>query len=157
MRTLPSGVFPSSTSVPFGACAEAELASPRAAVTSTAPESAAAATKECDRAFHLSSFASFVVGLQCLLLSRDEDAVDEELDRTGGQADGVHRVCARESRDLESVVGDFGVEDLDRWCKSAHLHDVCVAAHVDGVVSVRGVDNDAVGLAVAGGSADGAC
>src|SRR4029077_19456593 len=71
--------------------------------------------------------------------------------------DGLHGVRAREGVDLEPVLRDLRVEDLDRWCKSAHLHDVCVAAHVDGVVSVGGVHNDAVGLPVAGGPAEGAC
>jgi hypothetical protein len=36
---------------------------------------------------------------------RDESAVHEELDRTGGQPAGVHGVVAREGVDLEPVVG----------------------------------------------------
>jgi len=48
----------------------------------------------------------------------DEDAVHEELDRTGGQADGVQGVRACEGVDLEAVVRDFRVEeDLDRRAK----------------------------------------
>src|SRR4029077_16903618 len=91
----------------------------------------------------------------CSLLG-DEHAVHEELDRSHGQTDGLPGVRAREGVRLEPVLRHLRVEDLDRWCKSAHLHDVCVAAHVDGVVSVGGVHNDAVGLPVAGGPAEGA-
>src|SRR6187397_1203249 len=87
---------------------------------------------------------------------RDGDAVDEELDRPGGQATGVDRVASVEGVELESVVRNFRVRDRNRRGQSARLHNVSVSLDVDSVVAVGGVDDDAVGLAVAAAAAEGA-
>src|SRR6266536_2940387 len=49
------------------------------------------------------------------------------------------------------------MKDTSCGGKTAHLRDLCVSADLDRVVAVGGVDDDAVGLAVARGSAEGAC
>src|SRR5256885_10826294 len=54
--------------------------------------------------------------------------------------------------DLEAVVRGLRVEDLDPGGEPARLHAAC---DVDRVVAVGAVDDDAVGLAVAGGAAEG--
>ena len=86
----------------------------------------------------------------------DGDAVDEELDRPGGQAAGVDRVPSVEGVDLEPVVRNLRVKDCNRRGQPAQLHDLCVSLDVDRVLAVGGVDDDAVGLAVAVGAAEGA-
>ena len=84
-------------------------------------------------------------------------AVFDELDRTGGQAGGVHGVGAREGVELEPVVGDLRMEDLNGRGETGGLHAVSVSTDVDRVVAGGAVDDDAVSLAVAGRSAEGAC
>src|SRR5439155_11481237 len=89
-------------------------------------------------------------------LLRDEHAVQEELDCTGCQASSADGVPTREGVDLEAVVRDLGMKDTSCGGKTAHLRNRCVAADVDRVVAVGGVDDDAVGLAVARDTTEGA-
>src|SRR6478672_7987442 len=85
---------------------------------------------------------------------RDEHAVHEELDCTGGQAAGVDRVRSREGVDLEPVVCGLRVEDPDQGDKTLRRHFRRVPEDPDRVVVVGGVDDDAVGLAVTGGATE---
>src|SRR5215813_5078551 len=75
---------------------------------------------------------------------RNEHAVDEQLDRAGGQAGGVHGVVPGERVELEAVVRDLRVEDRDGRGQAARLDLAGVAADVDRVVAVGAVDDHAV-------------
>src|SRR6476469_8064344 len=88
---------------------------------------------------------------------RDEQAVHEELNRSGGQARGLDAVRAREGVDLEPVVRGLRVTNRDDGVKTLRRHLGRVPEGPDRVVAVSAVDDNTVGLPVAGGAAEGAC
>src|SRR5262249_23248014 len=82
-------------------------------------------------------------------------AVHGQLDHAGGQARGVHRVGAAEGVDEERVQDPVGVGDVDLGRQPQHVRCTDAGADdVDVVVPVAPVDDDGIGLTVAGGTAD---
>ena len=77
-------------------------------------------------------------------------AVDGQPDHGGGQSGGVDRVVAAEGIDDERVVGPFGALDGHQGRQPGDGEAGAAAGDLDGVGAVGAVDDDRVGLAVAG-------
>ena len=122
---------------------------------------ACGARKASARFLSLSATSGAPIGpaSSCRLgLLRDERAVHEELDQSRVEVGGFHLVGALEGVDLEAVVASS--ECKIRTVGTGPLHPdaaVVVSTHVDLVVAVDGVDDDAVGRCVAGRAAERAC
>ena len=81
-------------------------------------------------------------------------AVDRQLDDAGGQRGRRHAVVAAQGVDDERIVGPFGVGDVHLGRQPDHGDRSSRAEDVDDVVAVGAVDDDGVGLGVAGRAAD---
>src|SRR5262245_6122652 len=82
-------------------------------------------------------------------------AVRRELDGVGRQARGVHRVVAGQGVDREQVPGGLGAGDVDLGGQAEDGNPGRVAGDHHRVVAIGAVDDDGVGLAVAGAAAGG--
>ena len=76
--------------------------------------------------------------------------VDRQLDHASGQSRGGDRVVAAGSVDDELVVGSFGALDRHESRQAGHGEAGPGAADLDCIISGGAVDDDGVGLAVAG-------
>ena len=80
-------------------------------------------------------------------------AVRRELDRAGRQARGVHYVVAGQGVDNQAVVCRLGAGDMHPGSQTQNVSVAGVAGDRNSILTGGAVDDDGVGLAVAGAAA----